>query len=129
MRISQHRNKTTLYHYTAHRLDSVSYDDALTNIYIYDQYGRIDSLYDESGVMCYEYGNMGEVTKETRIYALPFLSQPLALSTLFEYDRWGRILNLNSTNKCKLSQIEILSSKGKQILSLHLKGKNDYFCV
>ena len=53
-----------------------------------------DSLYDESGVMCYEYGNMGEVTKETRIYALPFLSQPLALSTLFEYDSWGRILNI-----------------------------------
>ena len=48
----------------------------------------------ESGVMCYEYGNMGEVTKETRIYALPFLSQPLALSTLFEYDSWGRILNI-----------------------------------
>ncbi|MBO4541760.1 MAG: RHS repeat-associated core domain-containing protein, partial [Bacteroidales bacterium] len=90
----QIRNKTTLYHYTAHRLDSVSYDDALTNIYIYDQYGRIDSLYDESGVMCYEYGNMGEVTKETRIYALPFLPQPLALSTLFEYDSWGRILNI-----------------------------------
>ena len=44
--------------------------------------------------MCYEYGNMGEVTKETRIYALPFLSQPLALSTLFEYDSWGRILNI-----------------------------------
>ena len=52
------------------------------------------SLYDESGVMCYEYGNMGEVTRETRIYALPFLSQPLALSTQFEYDSWGRILNI-----------------------------------
>ena len=86
--------RITNYHYTAHRIDSVSYDDALTNIYIYDQYGRIDSLYDESGVMCYEYGNMGEVTKETRIYALPFLPQPLALSTLFEYDSWGRILNI-----------------------------------
>ena len=36
----------------------------------------------------------GEVTKETRIYALPFLSQPLALSTQFEYDSWGRILNI-----------------------------------
>ena len=53
-----------------------------------------DSLYDESGLMCYEYGDMGEVTKETRIYALPFLSQPLALSTQFEYDSWGRILNI-----------------------------------
>ncbi len=37
MRISQHRNKTTLYHYTAHRLDSVSYDDALSTVYHYDQ--------------------------------------------------------------------------------------------
>ncbi len=31
MRISQHRTKTTIYHYTAHRLDSVTYDDALSN--------------------------------------------------------------------------------------------------
>ena len=54
----------------------------------------VNFLYDESGVMCYEYGNIGEVTKETRIYALPFLSQPLALSTQFEYDSWGRILNI-----------------------------------
>ena len=86
--------KTTLYHYTAHRLDSVSYDDALSTVYHYNAYGQPDSVYDESGVMCYEYGNMGEVTKETRIYALPFLPQPLALSTLFEYDSWGRILNI-----------------------------------
>ena len=108
-------SKTTHYHYTAHRLDSVSYDDALSTVYHYNAYGQPDSVYDESGVMCYEYGNMGEVTRETRIYALPFLSQPLALSTLFEYDSWGRILNLNSTNKCKLSRTRILSSKGKQI--------------
>ena len=81
----------TQYHYNAHRLDSVSYDDALTTIYHYDQYGRVDSLYDESGVMCYTYGNMGEVTQETRIYALPFLSQPIALTTQFTYDSWGRI--------------------------------------
>ena len=85
------QTKTTTYHYNAHRLDSVSYDDALTTIYHYDQYGRVDSLYDESGVVCYTYGNMGEVTQETRIYALPFLSSPLALSTQFSYDSWGRI--------------------------------------
>ncbi len=88
------QTKTTCYHYTAHRLDSVSYDDALSTVYHYNAYGQPDSVYDESGVMCYEYGNMGEVTKETRIYALPLLSQPIALSTLFEYDSWGRILNI-----------------------------------
>jgi YD repeat-containing protein len=88
------QNKTTQYHYNAHRLDSMSYEDALTTIYHYDQYGRVDSLYDESGVMCYEYGNMGEVTRETRIYALPFLTNALALSTQFTYDSWGRVLNI-----------------------------------
>ena len=34
---------------------------------------------------------MGEVTQEIRIYALPFLSSALALSTQFTYDSWGRI--------------------------------------
>ncbi|MBR4493024.1 MAG: RHS repeat protein, partial [Bacteroidales bacterium] len=53
--------------------------------------GRVDSLYDESGVVCYQYGNMGEIIKETRIYALPFLSQPIALKTEFRYDSWGRV--------------------------------------
>ncbi len=85
------QTKTTTYHYNAHRLDSVSYDDALTTIYHYDQYGRVDSLYDESGVVCYQYGKMGEITKETRIYALPFLSQPISLTTQFRYDSWGRV--------------------------------------
>jgi RHS repeat-associated protein len=85
------QTRTTTYHYNAHRLDSVGYDDALTTIYHYDQYSRVDSLYDESGVMCYTYGNMGEVTKETRIYALPFLNSPFALTTHFDYDSWGRI--------------------------------------
>ncbi|MBO7624151.1 MAG: hypothetical protein J6S82_02460, partial [Bacteroidales bacterium] len=47
-------------------------------------------LYDESGVVCYQYGNMGEVVEETRIYALPFLSSPVALSTQFTYDSWAR---------------------------------------
>ena len=53
-----------------------------------------NSLYDESGVVCYTYGNMGEVTQETRIYALPFLSSSLALSTQFTYDSWGRIQDI-----------------------------------
>ena len=91
---NQMPTKTTTYHYNAHRLDSVSYDDALTTIYHYNAAGQPDSVYDESGVMCYEYGDMGEVTQETRIYALPFLSSPLALSTQFTYDSWGRIQSI-----------------------------------
>ena len=75
----------------AHRLQSVNRQDEVPIVYHYDQYGRVDSLYDESGVVCYTYGNMGEVTKETRIYALPFLNSPLALATQFRYDSWGRV--------------------------------------
>ena len=87
--------KSIQYHYNANRLDSVSYADALTTIYHYNAAGQPDSVYDESGVVCYSYGEMGEVTEETRIYALPFLSQPIALSTQFEYDSWGRIQRIN----------------------------------
>ena len=57
-------------------------------------YGRVDTLYDESGLVCYQYGSMGEITRETRIYTVPFLSNIIALSTQFEYDSWGRILNI-----------------------------------
>ena len=57
-------------------------------------FGRVDTLYDESGLVCYQYGNMGEITRETRIYTVPFLSNIIALSTQFEYDSWGRILNI-----------------------------------
>ena len=57
------QSKTTTYHYNAHRLDSVSYDDALTTIYHYNAAGQTDSIYDESGVVCYQYGNMGEVVE------------------------------------------------------------------
>ena len=53
-----------------------------------------ETLYDESGLVCYQYGNMGEITRETRIYTVPFLSNIIALSTQFEYDSWGRILNI-----------------------------------
>ena len=34
---------------------------------------------------------MGEITKETRTYTLPFLDRPIAITTQFRYDSWGRI--------------------------------------
>ena len=85
----------TTYTYNAHRLQSVNGQDEVPVVYHYDCYGRVDTLYDESGLVCYQYGNMGEITRETRIYTVPFLSNIIALSTQFEYDSWGRILNIN----------------------------------
>jgi RHS repeat-associated protein len=38
--------------------------------------------------------NMGEITKSTRAYALPTQAQPIALSTEFTYDSWGRMLQI-----------------------------------
>ena len=94
MENGNNQTRNTTYHYNAHRLDSVSYDDALTTIYHYNAFGQPDSVYDESGVVCYEYGNMGEVVAETRVYALPFLAQQIALTTHFDYDSWGRMQNI-----------------------------------
>ena len=85
----------TTYTYNAHRLQSVNGQDEVPVVYHYDNYGRVDTLYDESGLVCYQYGNMGEITRETRIYTVPFLANIIALNTQFEYDSWGRILNIN----------------------------------
>ncbi|MBR4491144.1 MAG: hypothetical protein IKO98_00635 [Bacteroidales bacterium] len=120
---NQMQTKTTTYHYNAHRLDSVSYEDALTTIYHYDQYGRVDSLYDESGVMCYEYGNMGEVTMETRIYALPFLTNALALSTQFTYDSWGRIQDITYPDN---EVVNYAYDLGGQLQSITNNSSNTY---
>ncbi len=88
---TQPRHKDITYRYTAHRLDSVIYSDStLPTVYSYDNAGRVASVLDESGRMDYAYGSMGEVTAETRTYALPFLATDLALTTQYEYDSWGR---------------------------------------
>ena len=74
-----------------------------------------DSLYDESGVVCYEYGNVGEVTQETRIYALPFLNNALALSTQFTYDSWGRIQDITYPDNEVVSYAYDLSGQLQRI--------------
>ena len=81
-------------HHSSTELQSINGQDEVPVVYHYDSYGRVDTLYDESGLVCYQYGNMGEITRETRIYTVPFLSNIIALSTQFEYDSWGRILNI-----------------------------------
>lgn len=89
--INDYMSKTTNYSYTAHRLESVNYEDGIGTYYNYNAYGQVESIYDESGKIAYEYGNMGEITQETRNYALPFLTNTIALNTQFEYDSWGRV--------------------------------------
>ena len=91
----QPKQKTITRRYIAHRLDSVIYSDStLPTVYSYDYAGRVASVLDESGRMDYAYGSMGEVTSETRTYALPFLATDLALTTQYEYDSWGRTTSI-----------------------------------
>jgi RHS repeat-associated core domain len=37
---------------------------------------------------------MGEVTKQTRVYKLPFMEKAVTIATCFTYDSWGRTLNM-----------------------------------
>jgi hypothetical protein len=87
--------KTIEYVYNHNRLSSVWSDEYLLPIeYIYDDnnlHGRLVAIKDESGIQAFEYGNMGEITKSTRVYAFPTQAPPIAFSTEFTYDSWGRM--------------------------------------
>ena len=59
--------------------------------YTYDK-GRVEFIEDESGMQYFSYGDMGEVTKMTRVYVLPNTNQQsISIETNFAYDSWGRI--------------------------------------
>jgi len=65
--------------------------------------GKLDSIIDHSGIQTFKYGSMGEVTSQTRIYRLPFIEQSIAITTEFEYDSWGRTLNMTYPDGEKLT--------------------------
>ncbi len=73
---------------------------------------------------CFEYGNMGEVSKQTRIYNLPFMQQGVKLETRFEYDSWGRTLNMTYPDGEKVTYGY---DKGGMLKSMHgVKGTSQY---
>ena len=47
--------------------------------------------------------NMGEITEQTRLYVLPFTEQGVKIVTRFEYDSWGRTLNMTYPDGEKLT--------------------------
>ena len=89
------QQKTITYTYTNNRIKKMKSSEYNTDIqYDYNNTGRLDIISDENGMETYEYGNMGEITKMTRKYLLPFMDTTIAITTLFEYDSWGRINKL-----------------------------------
>ena len=101
----QTQDKTLNYMYKHNRLDSVKSSEYVQPIrYIYNtKNGKLDTIKDYSGIQCFKYGKMGEITKQTRIYTLPSMANSIALSTAFQYDSWGRILNMTYPDGEKLT--------------------------
>jgi RHS repeat-associated protein len=54
------------------------------------QSGKLIRMQDATGITEYEYGNMGEVTAETRTHSLPSIALGLTHRTEWEYDSWGK---------------------------------------
>ncbi|MBO4741117.1 MAG: hypothetical protein J5605_05680, partial [Bacteroidales bacterium] len=115
----QPKQKEIIRRYTAHRLDSVIHSDStLPTVYRYDYAGRVETVFDESGRMDFSYGNMGEVTAETRTYSLPFLATDLALTTQYKYDSWGRTHSVTYPDGETVSYEYDLGGQLKRVYSL-----------
>ena len=112
--------KTIEYVYNHNRLSSVWSDEYQLPIeYIYDDnnlHGRLVAIKDESGLQTFEYGNMGEITKSTRVYAFPTQAQPIAFSTEFTYDSWGRMQQIVYPDG---EVLDYTYDRGGQLKSMH----------
>jgi uncharacterized protein RhaS with RHS repeats len=100
------QQKTITYTYDKNRISSMKsseYPDAIE--YTYNNNGKLKTIKDASGIQVFKYGNMGEVISQTRIYTLPFMEQTVKLETKFEYDSWGRILNMTYPDGEKVMQV------------------------
>ncbi len=58
-----------------------------------NQSGRLISQQDASGMQTFEYGNMGELIKNTRTFVIPGGSA-YTFETNWEYDSWNRIMDI-----------------------------------
>ncbi|MBP1630329.1 MAG: repeat-associated core domain protein [Bacteroidetes bacterium] len=93
-------NITYNYHYN--QLTNINYSDRPWNDVLYE-YGTVGSgnntgkliiQRDANGSQEFEYGNMGELIKNRHTYVLPNISNPLTLTTEWEYDSWNRVKNI-----------------------------------
>ena len=85
------------YRYEYNRPIEVHYSDRPWNdvYYRYGSYGkhtgRLIAQQDASGIKNFYYGNMGELVTQRQTYFTYNSPHPFTLTTLWEYDSWGRI--------------------------------------
>lgn len=105
-------NDTIKYSYNFNQLTRIRYPrNAVNNVhYTYgtaadtaiNAAGRVLMQEDGSGYKAFEYGKMGEVTKETSTLTLPFENQPYTFTTRYNYDTWGRLLDMTYPDEEKV---------------------------
>ena len=87
-------NRLTGIQYPLHPENNVHYTygtlaDTATNAA-----GRVILREDGSGWQAFKYGKLGEVTEETRTFALPYETAPRTFKTRFNYDSFNRIRSI-----------------------------------
>jgi RHS repeat-associated protein len=91
--------KAITYDYDFNRLTNINYPNNTVNNVTYTygnqanflNVGRITSITDASGESVFEYGKLGETTKETRTLLTYTSKEPNTYTTQYRYDTWNRL--------------------------------------
>ncbi|HBG69914.1 MAG: hypothetical protein A2W93_14980 [Bacteroidetes bacterium GWF2_43_63] len=94
-------NQEIKYYYSNLRLQRIEYpQNPEMNVYYEygapnsgNQSGRMTEMQDASGVQSFEYGNMGELIKNTHTFVVP-AGAAYTFETDWEYDSWNRVKNI-----------------------------------
>lgn len=90
------------YVYDYNRLTNINYPNTTSNNVTYSyghspaelNAGRITKIVDASGERLFEYGKLGETTKETRTLFTYTATEPKTYMTQYRYDTWNRLREL-----------------------------------
>ena len=95
IKYSYNYNQLTHIRYPRNPVNNVHYEYGTVADTIYNTAGRVKMQEDGSGYKSFYYGAMGEVIIEFSTLTLPFEGQPYTFSTQYNYDTWGRLLQMS----------------------------------
>ncbi|MBO7227281.1 MAG: hypothetical protein J6V33_06840, partial [Bacteroidales bacterium] len=88
------------YKYDLNRLIEVQYSKYPQNNVLYtygssgNSIGRITKIQNNAVMKYINYGNMGEMVEEIKVFAIPTDANVYVFRTAFEYDSWNRVQNI-----------------------------------